>query len=320
VLTVEPVTATFDALDSWCEQYCVGCAADSCAADSDTLLSAAAVAARILAEAPAADGVLRWGARRPSELVGIAQTRPDRGAAFVRLYVPAQHRRRGIGRAILGTVSRQLNANALRGVVNAGEAGEQFAASMGAREIMRLVVMSQRLADLQLPRAPLPHGHELVVWRGRAPDRLLSSYVAAKRHIADAPSAHEQLDAAWDNARLRAWEQAVRANGQTLWVCAAVHDGAVVAFTELEVGAHPVASQHDTVVLPGHRGVGLAMAVKAHLVRELRRIGADVASVTSTLNAANHGMIAANRRLGYRTIRERVLVESRGASRPERRC
>ncbi len=177
---------------------------------------------------------------------------------------------------------------------------------------MRLVVMSQQWADLDLPRAALPDGHELVVWREHAPDRLLSSYVAAKRHIADAPDADEQLDAAWDTGRLRAWEQAMRANGQTLWVCAAVHDGAVVAFTELEVGAHAVASQHDTVVLPGHRGVGLAMAVKAHLAGELRRLRADVASVSSTINSAHHAMIAVNHRLGYRTTRERVLVESQG--------
>ncbi len=307
MLTVEPVTATFDALASWCEQYCAGCAADS-----GTVLSASTCAARIRAEAPGPQGVCRWGARLQSELVGIAQTRRDRSWEFLRLYVPPQYRRRGIGRAILGAVSRQLNASALRAVVNAGEAGERFAASLGARVIIRLVVMTQPLSHLELPRAPLPDGHDFVVWREHAPDSLLSSYVAAKRHIEDAPDAHQQLDACWDDARVRAWEQSILANRQTLWACAAVRNGAVVAFTELELGAHPYASQHDTVVLPGQRGAGLGVAVKTHLAQQLRKSRADVACMTATVHAANHAMIAVNRRLGYRTTRERLLVESLG--------
>jgi hypothetical protein len=57
--------------------------------------------------------------------------------------------------------------------------------------------------------------------------------------------------------------------------------GAVMGLTEGEVSSCSAASQHDTVVLPNHRGRG---------------VGA-----TSTVNV---------RRLGYREIRRRSLVQA----------
>jgi RimJ/RimL family protein N-acetyltransferase len=150
------------------------------------------------------------------------------------------------------------------------------------------------------------------MWREHAPEPLLASYTAAKRHIADAPRAHEQVDADWDEARVRAWEQAIHADGQTLLVCAAVHEGAVVAFTELEVGPSPAAAQHDTAVLPAHRKMGIATALKTHLVHHLHTERPDIRSVTATINSENRAMIAVNHRVGYRVVRERLLVEASG--------
>jgi GNAT superfamily N-acetyltransferase len=274
------------------------------------LLSAPNVAKQIRVES-ASLGVRRWGARLLSELVGISQTSPSGDAAFLRLYVPAQYRRRGIGRAILSTVWAESGVARLRAVVNAGEAGDRFAAVMGARVVMRLVVMSQPLSEIDLGEVRLAEGYQLVVWCGQAPDSLVGSYAAAKRHIGDAPDAHRQVDAAsWDVARVREWEQVVRAQGHTLWVCAALRDGAVVAFTEVEAGASPAASQTDTAVLPSHRGNGLATWVKTELARQLRTYRPHITSVISTINADNRPMIAVNQRLGYRIARERLLVEA----------
>jgi mycothiol synthase len=306
LLTVGPLIASDDLLDAWCEQWCAGLAADA-----GTVLSPQDVAALIRAEE--APPVKRWAARLDTELVGVAQSAPNGELTKVRLYVAEPHRRRGVGRALLRVLAADAEGQRLRAVANAGEAGERFAAAVGARVVMRLLVMSQPLAEIDLD-GPGPEGYELLVWRGEAPERLLASYAAAKCHIADAPGAHEQGAAAWDPARVRAWEESLRASGQTPWVCAAIFDGAVAAFTELAVGASPTGDQHDTAVLPVHRGVGLAVAVKRHLARQVRAARPDITRVIVTVNAEHRAMIAVNEKLGYRIARERLLLEATPAN------
>jgi GNAT superfamily N-acetyltransferase len=302
LLTVGPLGPADDAIEEWSELFCA-----AVEAASGSVLSPSAVAARIRGEG---NGTKHWVARLDDEIVGIAETRLQGDVTFVRLYVAPPFRRRGVGRAILRVLRADSEAPRLRATTNVGEAGEEFALSCGARVVMQLVVMSQPLGEIALVEVP-PEGYELIVWRGGAPETLLRSYAQAKRHIADAPNAQEQLqvDPAWDEARVREWERSFRANGQTLWVCAALFEGAVVAFTELAVGSSPAVDQHDTAVLPLHRGAGLAGAVKSHLARALRAERPDVTSVSSTINAEHTAMITVNEKLGYRIVRERLLVE-----------
>jgi GNAT superfamily N-acetyltransferase len=304
LITIQPMLPTSPLLLTWCEHYCV-----AYAADSGTTLSPQPLHGQILAESPS-EGVFRWAAWLDSELVGLAQSRSNGDRGFVRLYVHAAHRRRGIGRQILEAIRSQVAVRTLRSVVNAGDAGEHFATAAGAHVVMRLVVMSQDLTRSESTNVELPSGYELAIWRERTPANLLTGYAAVKRHIADAPDGHEQVDPDWDEARVREWEQALFSSAQTLYVSAAVHDGAVIGFTEAVVGHHPAGAQHDTVVMPSHRGAGLAVALKAALVRHLRAERPDIISLSSTINAANTPMIAANRRLGYRIERERLLVEA----------
>ncbi|MFI6736569.1 GNAT family N-acetyltransferase [Nonomuraea sp. NPDC050451] len=70
-----------------------------------------------------------------------------------------------------------------------------------------------------------------------------------------------------------------------------------------------VFSEHDTAVLPEHRGRGLARWIKAEQTLRLHERFPSVRTVTATVNQQNLPMVAVNRAVGYRTIAERLLTE-----------
>ena len=306
-MRIHPVETAGPGLDAWCALL-----ADGMAAESGGGPDGPALAARARAEPPDA-GVLRWAASTPDGIAGVAVSAPEPGARFARVYVPPEHRRRGVGGALLDTVRAAHPGTPVKSVTVAGEPGERFAARRGATVLLRLTVLEQRPADL--PPAPPPEASP-VFWTGAAPGDLIDSYAAAYRSLLDAPGARHQVPGARDTpAAIRRWEAQIRDAGHELWVCAAVEDGAVVAFTEIEVGRGPAASQHATVVLPAHRRRGLGTAVKAALAARLRADRPGVATVTTTVNADNAPVLALNRRLGYRPVRTRLLLRLDGVSR-----
>ncbi len=222
------------------------------------------------------------------------------------MHVPAGHRGCGIGAALFAAVRAAHPDTPLKGITVAGGPGEPFALRRGATVLMRLVVLEQRLAAL--PPAPVP-ATPLIFWTGAAPEHLIGSYAAAYDSLSDAPDSHHQLPGArHDPERLRRRAAEIRDAGHDLWVCAAVERSTVVAFTEVETGPGPAASQHSTVVLPGHRRRGLGTAVKWALADRLRSARPHVATVTTTVNADNTPMVALNERLGYRPVRTRLLL------------
>lgn len=286
-------------LDPWCAMF-----AGAMAAESGGGPDGPALAARIRAGRPDA-GARRWAAVQDGEVVGVAQSSPDGEDQFVRLYVPESHQGRGIGSALLATA--QTGA-ALKGIAVQGSAGERFAMRRGATVLIRLIVLEHRIAGEATVR------DDTVCWTDGAPDELVDSYAAAYNSLADAPdSQHQSVTADYDAARIRQWERSIRSGGHQLWVCAIVRDGVVVAFTEVETGPGPLASQHATVVRPDHRRRGLGVAVKRALAARLHAARPDITAVTTTVNAENTPMLALNERVGYRPVRTRLLLRLPGA-------
>ncbi|GAA2338507.1 GNAT family N-acetyltransferase [Dactylosporangium salmoneum] len=184
----------------------------------------------------------------------------------------------------------------------------------GARVLLRLALLAQRLDDpatlaacAAIATGPAP-GYDIVRWRDRAPDRYAGDLGAVLDRLLDAPGAHLQMPARdWGAAEVRAWEAG---HAGALLVTAAVHGGRLVAATVAVVpGGAEEAEQHDTAVLPEHRGRGLARRVKAAQALWLREQFPAVRQVTVTVNQENLPMLAVNRAIGYRTVRERLLVE-----------
>ena len=195
--------------------------------------------------------------------------------------------------------------------MTAGDDGDRFATAAGARVLLRLLELDQPLASAVRagPAPTLPPGLRLELWRDAAPGSLLPSYAAAKGAIADAPGSGLQVDPAWTPARVRDWEASLRARGRTPWGAAVLAGPDVVACTELSTDGGPLAAQHDTVVVPGHRRRGLGTAMKAALAAHVHRHLPEVATVRTTVNADNGPVVGLNGRLGYRIGRRRLLVE-----------
>jgi GNAT superfamily N-acetyltransferase len=199
--------------------------------------------------------------------------------------------------------------------------GEPFARiCRGLRVVLRLVLQEQRLDDPavlsrchHLAACPVP-GYRLRHWRGAAPEALLPSFSRVMGHVLDAPGAEQQIAARdWDSTAVRAWEAGMVAGGTQLLVCAALHapSGGVAAATVTTAPAHggPIADQHDTAVLPEHRRHGLARWIKADQTIRLHGSFPAMCAVTVTVSQENLPMLAVNRALGYRPIRQRLLVE-----------
>jgi GNAT superfamily N-acetyltransferase len=142
----------------------------------------------------------------------------------------------------------------------------------------------------------------------------VASFGQVLGHVLDAPGAMFQMAARrWDPAKVRAWEAKMTAADGNLLVCAAVDlaSESVVAATVVTVAqaGGPVADQHDTAVLPAHRQRGLARWLKAEQAVRLHDNFPAASKVVVTINQQNHPMISVNRTLGYRPVRERLLVE-----------
>ncbi|GGM67601.1 GNAT family N-acetyltransferase [Dactylosporangium sucinum] len=260
------------------------------------------------------DGMLRWVSRDGAgAIAGIAVLR----GGYLRLYVAPAARRRGHGTALVaaaGRAGRDGGHARLRSAIPAGPPAEAFAERLPGYEVLlRLQVQEQRLDHpgvAERCRAVLAvDGYELRHWRDRAPDELALSFARVMAHVLDAPGAELQMPPRdWDLAAVRAWERDMTAGGMHLLVTAATASGGVVAATvTLTRGAE--AEQHDTAVLPDHRRRGLATWIKAAQTLRLRAEFPAATSATTTVNVDNHGMLAANRTVGYRDTRRRLLVE-----------
>jgi GNAT superfamily N-acetyltransferase len=310
-------------LDAWCLVF----------AEGQAELSGGVVDPGVLAERLRVEvegRVRRWLARRAGAICAVAELRTqphDPAAGFLRLVVTPSARRRGAGSRLLARVAADAGVERIQATVLAGPPGEPFVG--GWRVVLRLELHEQRLDQDTLRRCnELAMGarpdYRLVFWQGAAPAQWVASFGRVMGHVLDAPGAGLQMASrAWDTAAVRVWEAGM--DGRHLLVGAVVHSpsGEVVGATVTTVPSWEagVAEQHDTAVLPGHRGVGLARWMKARQALRLRELFPTVESVTVTVNQQNAPMLAVNRAVGYRLLRERLLVEvSTDRLKAGRRC
>ena len=291
----------------WCAIYTAGRATDS-----GSTITAEAYAAWLAGTVPD-PGIVRFAATHRGHTIGVAECRiTEPGETFARVYVAPHARRLGAGRALAAAVTRWAAGNGQATVtataIVAGP-GQEFAAALGARTLLRLVVVELTLATAGIT-VPAPAGLTVRHWRDGVPETLMDNYATVKSAIADAPDAELQLDPApWTAERVREAESTIAENGHELWVSVALDGtGSIVGYTEVEVPDRGGASQHGTAVLPGWRGRGVATWLKQDLANRLRAERSDVDRITSTINAVNTPMLAVCATLGYRTTFGRLLV------------
>ena len=242
--------------------------------------------------------------------------RDNTTVAFVDVAVHPEHRRRGIGSALL--------AEGLRVAADAGRtelisevdepvpdtAGRAFALRHGwtcdlleTRRDLVLPPDEARLSAAEAEAREASAGYELVTWRGPVPDALLDDRALLEQRMStDAP--HGDLpveEERWDGARVREIEAMNAARGRTVLSAGAVHDGRLVAFTELHVSVDrpELARQGSTLVLREHRGHRLGALVKAAVLRDLAAAFPQTRRITTYNAEDNAPMVAVNRALGF---------------------
>ena len=105
----------------------------------------------------------------------------------------------------------------------------------------------------------------------------------------------------WDADRVREYEQVHRERGRTVLSAGAVHEGRLVAFTDLHVPAATPEHAHQggTLVLREHRGHRLGSLVKAAVLRQVLADFPGVRTVTTYNADSNTPMVAVNEALGF---------------------
>jgi GNAT superfamily N-acetyltransferase len=259
--------------------------------------------------APGADGAI----------AGFYQlTLPDlenKGRAFLLPYVHPAARRHGIGRALVRHAAARAAAHGrsfIDGVALAGQAGDAFAAAMGATLAIEEVRRVQDLrkippglvASLRETAARAAAGYSLVTWTGPVPDEYLGQVAGIYNAFGDAPRGEGHEASVWDADRIRARAGVLLQAGYLRgYAVAAIADatGEMAALTEMAVDPeHPEwAFQQLTAVTRAHRGHRLGLLVKAVMLEWLASAEPRAERIATGNAASNEHMIAINEALGY---------------------
>jgi GNAT superfamily N-acetyltransferase len=245
----------------------------------------------------------------------------DRDLAYCELVVAPQHRRRGVGRALLAEATAIAAADgrrALNADIAARSPAAAFAAAAGARVTLddvrsRLAVASLDRGRLRELASGFTGDYRLVSWGDRCPDDLVDAAGAAQEAMNDRPqgdSGHEP--ARWDAARVRRREARHASSGLAQCVTAAVHTGTgeVAGLTEIVVPADPVSVwQENTAVVGAHRGRRLGSALKAANLLRLTERWPQAEWVVTWNAAGNSHMRDVNTALGFEVCEEWQEVE-----------
>lgn len=234
---------------------------------------------------------------------------------YAQFWVNPAHRHHGYGSTLLEWVLEQarergrhvLIAPASWGVDGSGNTAEAFLERRGFR---RDQVEAQRALELpaQLPSAPVAPGYSLIHWRQECPEQWLAQCARLRALLpVEAPSGevYKYEEEAFDPERLRLEEAQFAATGRTRQSTAAVApDGTLAGHTQLVFPSEDPrnAYQWDTLVLPGHRGRGLGLALKVANMRAASDLLVGRHRI-HTWNAADNGpMIRVNEAMGFRVV------------------
>ena len=265
-------------------------------------------------------------AREGDTLLGFAEMylpwEENLDAAMPRGHVHPDHRRRGVGTALLEAcvdLARSEGRTRVSGGGFTTTPGPTFLRSRGwttegmARIAVRRLDLHETAAStwqaLHDEASVRASAYELERLVGPAPEDRLEDLVAVHDAINDAPAEDPDNEPdVWTADRVRRLDAAMAARHQTTYRVLARHraSGAWAGMSLLCVDEFDprVAFQEDTNVVHAHRGHRLGLLMKADMLRWITDERPEVAA-TDTWNATdNHHMIAVNERLGCTVVAE----------------
>ena len=240
-------------------------------------------------------------------------------AAFMNIRVRPEHRRRGIGAALLEAALRvaadhgrtTVMCEANLPLADPPALGETFLerrgfirASTEVHRVLDLPVEGAHLDSLESKAAARKANYQVVTFGDRVPEQYLQGYCLLESAFNDeAPLGDLDLEPeVWDEDRVRDNEARYAEQGRGRRAAIALSgDGEVVALTEM-ITAETHAWQSGTLVLPAHRGHRLGMATK---IANLRAFQAEFPAITMlhSWNAEENGPMAAiNVAMGFRPV------------------
>jgi GNAT superfamily N-acetyltransferase len=241
--------------------------------------------------------------------------------AITEAYALPQHRRRGVGGALLSYALDRARAEGRTTVLSEismpfeeppSSAGSKFAEkhgfSVASLEIHRVLELPvDNLDDLQEGIGGKADEYQLVTFGDRVPDELLDGFCALQIAFnSEAPMGEMDLEPeVWDEARVRNSEERFERQGRHQRRTVAIApDGTMAALTEMMATDEQteLGWQGGTLVLKEHRGHRLGLATK---IANLRAFGVDfptVRKVHSWNAEENAQMVAINDALGFQPV------------------
>lgn len=243
--------------------------------------------------------------------------------AFIEVDVPPQHRRRGIGSALLDDVLdrvRDARRTSAVGEVNypcegyADHVGRRFATRHGFTEastevhrVLDLPVETGTLDRMTKEIAPHHQAYRLLSWVDRCPEEWVQAYAdLSASFLSEVPLGDLEMENEhYDVQRIRDEEEMRIAQGRSVHVTVAVApDGSLAGNTVLVVPRHDPGTvyQWGTLVVRAHRGHRLGLALKLTNLRAVQDSHPD-ARVVHTWNAeVNTPTVAVNEAMGFRAV------------------
>ena len=253
----------------------------------------------------------------PGEIFGYGRILMLDGMAVIEVYVTPNARRQGVGDLILATMAERavvegflsLSVEAIGGTPAIGfyERNGFTHAYTERRSILDLPTVDwPHLAEMA---DAIAHGYRIEYYPGDLPDGLLEEYAEAKQMRRLDPLAEVDLrTSSYDAERLRASLICLQGRGLKPYIVVATHERTekVAALTELVVPAlRPSrADQYDTVIVPAHNGYGLARAIKARMLLELRAAEPQLLQIQTWHAPDREQLQQVNSELGFSPDRE----------------
>jgi GNAT superfamily N-acetyltransferase/RimJ/RimL family protein N-acetyltransferase len=243
--------------------------------------------------------------------------------AFVAVTVPEPLRRQGIGSAFLDELVRiawRAGRTAMLGqcwVPAAARDSHPFRsfaehngftlANTELRRELPLPIPADTLAAWAAEAAPHQVGYQILTFVDDIPDELLASLCHAMNQLAlDAPTGAIELEAeATTPETFRHRQGMLDEMGITrYWTLAIDATGETAAYTTLAVSADlpDLVDQWGTLVLRGHRGHRLGLAVKAANLAAVQAAYPERTRVNTQNAELNAPMVAINEKMGFRPV------------------
>jgi GNAT superfamily N-acetyltransferase len=260
---------------------------------------------------------LTWLAEEGTEVLGYGRVLLMYGMGVLELFVVPTARGGGVGNALLTAMADSAVAEGFTSIgleVIGGTYAVDFYRSHGfshayteMRSILDLTTVDW--SHLSEMAEGISHGYRVEYYPGTLPEAFLAGYAEAKQVRKHDPSGDLELrPSSYDVDRLRASLLCLNARGQRPYCVVAVHERTekIAGLTELVVPAqHPTrADQYDTIIVPEHNGYGLARAIKARMLLELRDAEPQLREVQTWHAADREELQQVNTELGFKADRE----------------